>query len=225
MPRIVEIPLFTFAELAPEAKEKAREWWRTLEAQDFWPHASIEDAVAVAEILGIEINDRIINMGQARAPDISWSASYCQGDGAMFEGTYKCAPDAPAAIRAYAPNDETLHRIADELFILQARHFGLLYAKCSRISYHYSHSGCMGVQMDREHDHNGILPDEDDFTPELSALWREDERELTRLLREFADWIHRQILAEYEGNMEDKHVDECITINDYEFTAEGERYR
>lgn len=34
MPRTIALSVFTFEELSDEAKERAREWWRNLEAQD-----------------------------------------------------------------------------------------------------------------------------------------------------------------------------------------------
>lgn len=226
MPRTaVKVETFyQFDELTDDAKETAREWWRNLEAQYFWPDATIEDAITIAEILGVTITTHAVNMNRSpRQPDIYWSHSCSQGDGAMFEGSYACNPKASEMIRAHAPQDETLHRIADELTALQARHFGLLTAVILRIGHHYNHSGCMALDMQRGHDERGILPDNDDFTMEDSEHFLKDEEELTRLMRAFADWIFSQIKAEYEYAMSGENVDECITINEYEFTEEGER--
>lgn len=227
MPRTIETTVYQFDELNDEAKKRAREWWRSLEAQDFWPDFALYDVKQIAPMLGIEFSDHAINMGKGRADDIWWSAGYSQGDGAMFEGHYKNNKNAPQLVREHAPQDEDLHRIADSLFALQAKHFGLLTAKCTRISHHYSHSGCMGVEMGRDDDESGILAciDYPDATPESLAAWRADEEELTLILRSFADWIYRQIVAEYEGSMEDEHVDSCILANEYEFEANGQLAR
>lgn len=213
---------YQFDELSDAAKETAREWWREGEAQEYW--FETDDVITIAAILGIEISDHVINMGQGRSPNIFWSHSWSQGDGAMFMGHYKCAKDAPEKIREHAPHDETLHAIADALTLLQAKNLGLLSANISRISHSYNHSGCMGLDMERDEDPSGILPNmQDDISEKTLNLFFEDEQELTRLMRSFADWIFEQVKADYEATMSDENVDESIRTNEYEFDEEGNR--
>ena len=38
---------------------------------------------------------------------------------------------------------------------------------------------------------------------------------------DFAHWVYRTLEKEYEYLDSDEHVDEMLTINEYEFTAEG----
>lgn len=210
---------YQFDELSDRAKETARKWWR--DGERFW--FDPDDTVTVAAILGIEIMDHVINMGQGRAPSIWWSHSFSQGDGASFDANYACAKDAKVKIREYAPEDKTLHAIADDLTDLQARHFGLLIATIQRTSSHYVHSGTMYLDMERCPDERGILPDPDDFTMEMSDHFLKDEAALTEIMRRFADWIFEQVKADYEWTMSDENVDECIRINEYEFDEEGNR--
>lgn len=49
------------------------------------------------------------------------------------------------------------------------------------------------------------------------------DHELRQLMRDFADWMYRQLEAEYEYRMSDEQVDDTITANEYEFTESGER--
>ena len=66
--------LYTFDELSDSAKERAREWWRNLEAQDWDSSCTIDDAKDCAKIIGILIDD------------VYWSGFYSQGDGATKSG-------------------------------------------------------------------------------------------------------------------------------------------
>ena len=53
------------------------------------------------------------------APCIWFSGFWSQGDGASWEGDYAYRKSATADLRAYAPQDRTLHRIADALRAVQ----------------------------------------------------------------------------------------------------------
>lgn len=225
MPRtaVVTETYYLFDELTDSAKENARTWWRELEAQEYW--FELDDTLAVSQILGIRISEHVTNMGRNSAANVFWSHSWSQGDGALFEGQYFNAKDAPEKIREYAPQDEKLHSIADRLFALQAKHFGLLFSNnIMRTGHNYYHSGCMNLDMARLDDQSGILADvEENPTQEALDHWFEDEKTLIGLMREFADWIFEQVKADYEWTMSDENVDECIKANEYEFDEEGHR--
>lgn len=94
----VIIRTYTFEELSEKAQEKARDWYRTAmyEFGDYEDAAEavIEDAKAIGEILGIQI-DRVY-----------YSVSYSQGDGACFEGTYQYQKGSVKEIKSYAPLDK-----------------------------------------------------------------------------------------------------------------------
>lgn len=215
MPRTaVKVETFyQFDELSDEAKEKAREWWRNLEAQDFDHEFTYEDAKTCGKLMGLDIDD------------IRYSGFWSQGDGASWAGHYNYVAGSPEAIRQHAPNDAELHRIADALHALQAKHLWLLIAQVTFGQYggSYVHSNTMQVQMERMEDETGMLPDINDPDPLTATNWAADEAELTQLLRDFADWIYGQLRDEYEYRMTDENVDENITCNEYEFTEEGER--
>jgi hypothetical protein len=212
---VTEQTAYKFDELSDKAKEKARDWYRGhIETGDY--DAVIEDAVTIAGILGIDLaprNQRCILTGPNprewvdNSPSIFWSGFSSQGDGASFDGRYSYAKGCARAIRRHAPLDTELHRIADELRDLQRPNMYRLTAT-SKVSGHYSHSGCMNVAVD-----------DGEFR---QTGWLEIEEKLTRLMRDFADWIYRQLDKENTWLYSDEHVDESIECNDYEFTSEGE---
>lgn len=209
MPRTETITktVYTFAELSDAAKEKARNWWRTAESQDWHGAESvIEDAERVAEILGIEFDTQSVKlMGGGTRKDslVYWSGFSSQGDGACFAGWYAYAKGCARKIREYAPQDETLHAIADELARLQRRAFYGLTARM-RHRGHYYHSGCMAVEV------------------EYSRALPEDlESGIADQMRAFADWIYRQLEKEYEYMMSDESAEESIACNGCEFDESG----
>lgn len=204
MPRTVTIikQAFTFDELNDKAKAAARDWWREgMRMDSTWYESTFEDAAQCAAILGIQIDEN----DKTGAPVIYFSGFWSQGDGACFEGNYINAPDAPKLIRQHAPQDATLHKIADDLAAVQAKHGGRLFARMSHAG-RYSHSGSMSVDA-----------------PE----WLEDaeaDAELLRLMRAFADWIYSQLEKEWDYQNADAQADDAIRANEYEFTADGKRF-
>lgn len=209
--RKVERLVYKFSELSDTAKKRARDWWRTCEAQDFDTECIYEDAAACASILGIDLRQRSVKLmggGTRQEPQIYYSGFSSQGDGACFEGRYQYEKAAAKKIRAHAPQDTELHRIADALRALQAPAFYRLGADM-RHRGHYYHSGCMGVEV-------WIGGAGDNF-----ETTRDQDEELTQLMRDFADWIYKQLEAEYWYRMSDENVDENISINEYEFDESG----
>lgn len=202
--RTETIQIFQFDELSDDAKGKARDWFREcIDANDFT--CIVEDFIEVAWIFGVDIARRTNSKDLA----VYWSGFYSQGDGACFEGSYQYKKGAAKAIRAYAPKDETLHRIVDELQALQRRYFYSLTATMQHRG-HYYHSGCMAVEV---RDSRHAWGDSDGFADDT----------LTQIMRDFADWIYNQLKAEYEYRMSDESVDESIKANECEFYSDGKR--
>lgn len=197
--RTETIEIFTFNELSGAAKERARYWYRS--SYEFEPDYIIDDVEAVAKILGIEFDVKSRNRPE---PKIWWSGFYSQGDGACFEGRYSYAHGSCKAIREYAPNDKTLHSIADALRVAQRPYFYGLSAVCEH-SGRYYHSGCMQVRVD------GCDMSERNV----------DADEIVGALRSFADWIYSQLEAAYTAETDDEGVDENILANGYEFDVYG----
>lgn len=201
MARVIETTVYSFNELSDSAKDVARDWYRR--DSEFDAHDVIYDANEIAAILGIEISQR----RESRALAIYWTGFSSQGDGACFEGRYQYRKGAAKAIREHAPKDTELHRIADELQTLQSRYFYKLEAATTHRGFYY-HSGCMVVSVADNRTQRG---ESDSFA----------EDTLSQLMRDFADWIYRQLERDYDWHMSDDVVDESIVANAYEFSESG----
>ena len=206
------IEIFTYDELSDEAKERARDWWRSLEADDFDPSLAMEDAIAAARILGIEISTRAVKLyggGTRQEPNIWWRGFWSQGDGACFEGHYSYVKGAAKRIREFAPTDTALHAIADELQRVQRGAFYRLIASVT-------HSGC------HYHEYDTRI-DVEDSADQYRDLPEGAEDGIGEALRDFTRWVYRRLEAEYEFALSDENVEECIRINGYEFDEHGNR--
>jgi hypothetical protein len=211
MPRTIETTVFKFEELSDEAKEKARDWYREGALDHDWWENTYDDAATCGKLIGIDIKQKPVTLvsGKTRYDPAIWFSGFCsQGDGACYEARYRYVKGGAKALREHAPKDETLHRIADGLQALQRANLYRLTAETEH-SGHYYHSGCMSVNVWRN-------PDDRDVSADT-------EKALTRLLRDFADWIYRQMEAEHDYQMSDEVVDETISANEYEFTESGRR--
>lgn len=198
MPRTIEMIVYSFDELNTTAKEKALSEVR-IDYADFGEFV-LDDVVTAADLLGINIKQRSVKLyggGYDSEPEIYFSVSGCQGDGACFDGNYQYKKGSVKAIKEYAPTDKELNRIAEALAAEQRRNFYRLTAETECNSY-YSNSANMRVHCD-------------------------DSQEIRQLMRDFADWIYAQLVAEYEYRTSEEQLTEMINANGYEFYANGDR--
>lgn len=207
----IQTAVFSYDELSTFAQEKARDWYRmgacVLDEYD----CVFEDAADAAAIFGLDIRTRAgkrMNGGAHYAPAIFFSGFSSQGDGACFEGNYFYRKGALAAVKAYAPEDTELHRIVAELQNIQRKAF---YKLSARTTHHgrYYHSGCMNVSV-------GV--DADRYPTDT------EEESLAECMRDFADWIYKQLEAEHDYQNSDEQVAEAIRSNEYTFTEDGARF-
>lgn len=193
-----ETRVYLFDELSSRAKEAARDWWKRLdEMESYFSEYVIDDAKEIAAIMGIEI------------AEIYWSGFSCQGDGASFTGSYSNKEGAAQAVREYAPQDETLHRIVDTLTRLQT---GADSELCADIK---NDRGCRYVHEYSVDITAGLATDSREITDS-------EESETIEALRDFMRWIYRQLEGSYYDSRSDDSVDENIRINGYEFTENGD---
>lgn len=232
MPVAVTNWLYKFEELSDRAKEKAREWYRAGQLDYDWWDSVYEDALRMAEILGIEIDYRYHPASGRpgskgwKEPKI-WFSGFCsQGDGACWEGSYRYAKgalkklqsEAPARYQYLKPDGTSewtenagnieLHRIAKALQKVQARHFYKLVAVSNHRG-HYNHSGCMSIEVEHDEDRYRDLGDAED--------------DIKDALRDFADWIYRRLEEEHDWLTSDEQVDDSIIANEYTFDEDGNR--
>jgi len=180
-----------------------------------WWESIYEDFYRICTILGIELNKNEPN----------FSGFWSQGDGASWAGRYRSralslntrsgyAPTydlAPAQIREHAPQDEELHRIADELCLL-ARIYGPTYAVVGRSSSHYVHSNTMCIN-EWEYDDDRDSDDVD------GVILDHIEEALLATFTALAEWLYTSLDAEYEYLISDEAVIETLEANDIEEEA------
>jgi len=213
MPEIIETTVYHLAELSESAKEKARSWYREGAFDDDWYEFIFDDFARICEILGLRLKTRYVRLhgGGSRAkPCIYFRGFWSQGDGACFETFYSYRKKAPRNIRAHAPEDIELHRIADALQAIQRRNFFQLHAEASHRG-HYYHEYCMSISVERD-------------SPTYQDMTADADDAVTEALRDLSRWLYRQLEREYEFQTSDESVDKAISANEYTFTETGRRF-
>ena len=214
----IEKEVYSFNELDDQAKERARDWYRGLSDEtDF--ECVIEDFVTIAEIIGITFDTHEVRLmsGKTRLePNIWYRVSHCQGDGACFEGTYSHNGTSCAAIRDHAPQDEELHRIADELNRVQSARILLgkptLDATIKHTGqYYHKHSVDIDVEEADDSEDAGLTIEE--VTSDYDVI--------IECMRDMMRWLYEQLIAEADYLWSAEHVDEAIRANEYEFDELG----
>ena len=201
--------LYKFSELSPEAQQHALEKQSQIESEYFDHERVFDDAATIADLFGLDLDTRYIPLmsGSTRPePTIYYKGFYYQGDGACFEGRYEYKRGALKAVKDYAGRDKELHRIVKALQEIQRKNFYQLTARTTH-SGHYCHFGCMSVDVERSDD------------KEMTA---DAEETMKECLRDFADWIYKQLENEYDYRTGEEACREAIEANDYEFTEKGD---
>jgi hypothetical protein len=205
------IRLYQYDELSDKAKARAVDTMREQAADDDWWYESVfDDAVEIAGLMGIEIEQRAVKFRDVvvgHKPAIFFSGFSSQGDGACFEGRYRYTKGSVKAVVEYAPKDEELHRIVRGLKAIQSLHAYQLIATV-RHRGNYSHKYCTEIDVSDTRDR--------EVSTEAHTTVRE-------LLRDYMEWIYRQLQSEYEYRTGDEAVIEDIRANEMEFTEEGVR--
>lgn len=177
MPEVLEITVFRFEELSDDAKDRARAWYQEAGLDYDWYDAVYEDFERICEILGICLKTRAVRLyggGTRQKPCIWFSGFWSQGDGACFEARYSYRKSAAAEIRAYAPMDTELHRIADALAAVQRRNFYQLQAVAAHRGRYY-HEYCMVISVERD-------------SPTWQDMTADAEEIVIEALRDLADY-------------------------------------
>lgn len=238
MPRTIELMLYNYDELPNEkAKSVARDWYREVSQQDVWWDAVYEDVVICAEKLGIQIDSHEVRTTSNKSKlekNIYFNISGNQGDGACFTGIWRAilptytTTEPPQknidehsagmvtvikeyesfleAIKSHAPNNAILHKIAQTL---DAQMKTVTPISDAALYVNIRHRG------------NYYNPAHMIF--ETNADKYNDIAPVYDVLREFADWIYKQLDDEYSVMNSDENVTECILANNYEFNVAGKR--
>lgn len=213
MPDIIGATVYRLDELSDAAKENARAWYRENGFDHDWFEFVYDDFETICAILGIRLKTHPVQLmsGRSRSdPRIWFSGFWSQGDGACFEAYYAYAKDCVHKIRAHAPLDKELHRIADTLQQIQRRNFYQLKAETVHRG-HYYHEYCMSVSVERD-------------SPTYQDVAADAEDVIIEALRDLARWLYRQLEREYDYISSDEAVDETIIVDGYTFTETGRRF-
>ena len=203
--KTISINTYSYDELSSSAKERARQWYRNSDYDDFFADSVIEDAVHIADLMGLDIMLNHTKNG-TYTHSIYYSGFSSQGSGACFKGSYRYKKGSVKAVKDYAPKDIELHRIAKGLQDAQRKHFYKLRANTTHKG-RYCHEYSMTV----------------DVFGDTFADISEAEKEISELLRDFARWIYKQLESAYDHENSDDIVTENIVANDYYFLESGER--
>jgi len=182
MPEIVETTVYRLEELDDAAKDRARAWYRDVALEDDWHEPVYEDFERTCVILGVRLKTstvRLFGGGTRQKPRIYFSGFSSQGDGASFEAFYSHKNGASRAVRAHAPQDTELHRIADSLQAIQRRNFYQLHADAVHRGRYY-HEYCMAISVERD-------------SPCCQDMTADAEGAVTETLRDLARWPDRQV--------------------------------
>jgi hypothetical protein len=217
--REVVTNVYKFDELDDRAKEKAREWFRSVggNTDDDWYDHIYDDFMAICEAMGIELDTypvKLMGGGVRMKPAIYFSGFSSQGDGACFEGVYRSDVHTSEAIRKHAPQDAELHAIADRLVELSSAYPEGVFVRVIHRG-RYCHANTMWVDNSGA---NEVLNEETQewCEPELT-----NEDDFLDCLRDLANWLYSTLEKEYEFRDSDEQIDESIRCNDYEFTVDG----
>ena len=213
MPEVIQTIVYQLNELDKAAKDKARSWYRETGFDHDWFEFVYEDFERICAILGVELGTspvRLYGGGTRQKPRIYFSGFSSQGDGACFAGRYAYGKRSLGEIRAYAPKDAELHRIAACLHTVQRRNFYQIHATMSHRG-HYYHEHSMMVAVERD-------------SPSFQGVSNADEAEVIEALRDLARWLYRALECEYDYQSSDECVDEMISANAYSFTQSGRRF-
>lgn len=141
---------------------------------EWWSETVVEDFVRLCAVLGVETDEK----------RVYWTGFWSQGDGACFVGTYRYAKGALKEMRAYAPEDEKLHAIAQALQDVQRRNFYSLSATTThRDRYCHEHSVRVDVASALDDGYRGVSTD--------------DEEAVADALRDLMRWLYRALETEY----------------------------
>lgn len=213
MPQVIATTVYRLEELPEGAKDRARAWYREGGFDHDWYDSVYEDFQRIADILGIRLKTRTTRLvgGRTREEPCIWFTGFwSQGDGAAWECSYSYRKSAAADLRAYAPQDQTLHRIAEALQAVQRQNFYQLRAEVTHRGNYY-HAFTMAISVTR--DSSAAV----EITGDAEAM-------ITDALRDLANWLYRQLEQEYDHLTSDEAVDETMVANGYTFTEEGRRF-
>jgi hypothetical protein len=194
-----ELKLYNFQELSLEVQDKVIDINRDIltENRD-WYDFTVTDFEEILENIGF-YNIKCY-----------FSGFYSQDDGASFEAEYGYKKGALSTIKTYAPNDNHLKYLVEQIQKLQKSNFYSLSAKVERISSRYYHSNTMIINEMYRDDNKSITEDTIDT--------------FRGLCRELADYLYNSLEKEYDYLTSDKSIREYLENEDSLYLENGVEY-
>ena len=201
MPKTVEVKVFKFEELSPEAKAVAiRNWSNDIDYN--WSGLVISDIKECAMDIGIDIEK------------VYFSGFYSQGDGACFEGHIKPVNNKTNDLICPWYCKE-LQIIGANLASMQEKYGNALYISVRHSGYYCHEYSCtIDIQSD-------YYPNDVDDVLDITG---DDEAIIIEVLREFMRWIYKCLESEYEYQTSDSVIGETLIANDYDFNVDGSMF-
>lgn len=201
-----------YEDLDQHAKNKVRLEWEVGQVDTGWWEHVYDDAVTCARCLGIEIGERssrTIGGRPVNNPDIAFSGFWSQGDGCSFGGWLRMAEtyDATTDVKAHAPQDEELLRLAGVAEELHAQFQAILVAdRLSDEEPLYPELTPQTAFVIKGESHRGFSTriEYNDGLPE------DFEKAADELLENFARWIYNQLEAEHTHLTSDESFKDWI---------------
>lgn len=176
-------------------KQKIFEKHWDINLHDQWFDFVYEDIKDCAKQIGIDIDK------------IYFSGFSSQGDGAMFEGSYRYSKGCRTAIKQHAPQDAWLHQIAEDLFQVQRKYFYTVQAQVQHRG-HYYHENCTAWSIDNDEYFGGDV--------------NENEDDVIEPLKDFMRWMYKQLEKNYDYLTSKEAITETLESNEYDFNEYGE---
>lgn len=152
-----------------------------------WYESVTEDFKTILELLGYY------------SIETSFSGFWSQGDGASFTAGYSTDKRIAPKIKAYAPKDKELYRIAQAIQVINRKCGYDFNSSIYHSGSNYNHSNTMLVESD--YDYNQV----------------QYEDEFLVLSRDLADWYYVALEECYDYQMSDDVVREHLIANEVEF--------
>ena len=215
-----------YAQLSKDAKERARQWWKDLEAQEWGQMRApdlYEDMAECLKFLGITVSQTTRPGGRYLDPkdprgraitewDFEWSGFWSQGDGLVFKGEWNAKDVSLSGLKGYAPQDKVLERICVMAMALMLR-WPEATADITTVSY-----GPGLPAMHTEDEFTGLDMAGMNDDPQLPG---EDIATLRQIIADAAHWCYKQLEDNYESDTGDEAAEEGIEANDYDFDKDG----
>lgn len=186
--KTVKINLYSYSELNPKAKEKAREWF-------------LSDCPDLSHIT--DEAEQFLSFFGFSDVKIHWKGFCSQGDGACFIGNFDSSRLSPGKVTEFAPKDEELKRI-DGLIPKICSEYSNVTAKLTHRGAYYHENSV---------DFDITFLDEEGYEASWNEKTERDFKELKEAFRDLMRWLYKSLETEYDYQTSEEVVTEITGIH------------